>query len=207
MSTKKFKCIFCKRMFANIVKHEDNCPKQFKVLIGPDYEKVRCNICSRDYYKEDKHYWDYYENKLVRRIEFGIWKHLKCAHRIIENIHEYYSSIPIINEEFEEAKDDVIYESARTLLIPDSDYSIDENGVVYNKKGRQLKNHQNETGSFSISIIIGGTQKTKQISHLVALAFIENPNNYQHVIHKDKNRSNNHYTNLEWSDKKEYLKL
>ncbi len=33
---------------------------------------------------------------------------------------------------------------------------------------------------------------------LVAFTFVDNPNNYNEVNHKDRNRQNNHYTNLEW---------
>jgi hypothetical protein len=34
---------------------------------------------------------------------------------------------------------------------------------------------------------------------LVAKAFIENPNNYEHIVHLDNDINNNHYKNLVWS--------
>lgn len=200
----KSSCIFCKKMFSNIIKHEDNCPKQFKVLIGPDYEKVNCKHCSRSFYKEDKNYWDYYNDKLVHRTEYGIWKHLRAAHRITENIEEHYEKIvhvPEINIEPE------IIESTSFRVIPNSKYTIDENGVIKNQSNKIIKSYQNTNGTYYISIIIDHERIRKQVAYFVALAFIDNPNNYQYVIHKDNNRQNNHYTNLEWSDKKEYLKL
>jgi hypothetical protein len=44
--------------------------------------------------------------------------------------------------------------------------------------------------------------KTIFIHQLVATAFIKNPKKYKVVHHKDSNRSNNHYSNLEWTTQK-----
>lgn len=41
--------------------------------------------------------------------------------------------------------------------------------------------------------------KTFKVHRLVAEAFIPNPDNLPNVLHKNGNRDNNHYTNLEWS--------
>jgi len=43
----------------------------------------------------------------------------------------------------------------------------------------------------------------KSIHRLVALAFIDNPNNYEFVNHIDKNKNNNNISNLEWCSSRE----
>lgn len=48
--------------------------------------------------------------------------------------------------------------------------------------------------------------KHNLIHRLVALAFVNNPNSETDVNHKDGNKMNNHYSNLEWCSRSENLK-
>ena len=41
--------------------------------------------------------------------------------------------------------------------------------------------------------------KTFKVHRVVAENFVDNPDNLPYVLHKDGDRDNNHYTNLEWS--------
>ena len=37
---------------------------------------------------------------------------------------------------------------------------------------------------------------------MVAVAFLDNPNNYKEINHKDENKGNNNVTNLEWCSRR-----
>lgn len=49
-----------------------------------------------------------------------------------------------------------------------------------------------------VKLSINGKSQEHKVHRLVAKAFIDNPNNYDCVNHKDENKSNNTVENLEW---------
>lgn len=49
-------------------------------------------------------------------------------------------------------------------------------------------------------LTIDGKEKSFFVHQIIAETFIENPNNYKFVNHKDENESNNVASNLEWCD-------
>lgn len=53
---------------------------------------------------------------------------------------------------------------------------------------------------------INGYRHSVKVHRLVALAFIENAHNHKEVNHKDGNKLNNHYSNLEWCDRSHNIK-
>lgn len=65
-------------------------------------------------------------------------------------------------------------------------------------KGKILTPCNNGKGYLHIYLIKDGKSKKFYVHRLVADAFLENPNNYPCVNHKDENRSNNDVSNLEW---------
>lgn len=73
------------------------------------------------------------------------------------------------------------------------------------KKGKVLKHSLNKRGYPCIRVSIKDVKKSDLIHRLVATAFIENPENKKQVNHKDGNKENNIYTNLEWSTNSENL--
>lgn len=81
-------------------------------------------------------------------------------------------------------------------------YSVSEYGDVRNNNtGKILKPFINNCGYK----IIQFADKKILVHRLVAMAFIDNPNDLPIVEHIDDNPQNNHYSNLMWSTQKDNL--
>ena len=57
-------------------------------------------------------------------------------------------------------------------------------------------------GRLSVMLSNRGKYKRVAIHRLVGLAFVDNPNGYKELNHKDENPLNNRADNLEWCDRK-----
>ena len=57
-------------------------------------------------------------------------------------------------------------------------------------------------GYLTVMLTDHGRAKNMKVHRLVAEAFIDNPNNYPMINHKDECKSNNSFENLEWCDSK-----
>lgn len=55
-----------------------------------------------------------------------------------------------------------------------------------------------KSGYLNVQLWKDGKVKNKMVHILVAMAFIPNPNNYPQVNHKDEDKTNPIYSNLEW---------
>ena len=66
------------------------------------------------------------------------------------------------------------------------------------KKEKKLCKIKNKCGYLYVNLWKQGKQKNYFVHRLVAQAFIENPNNYSCINHKDENKQNNVVSNIEW---------
>jgi hypothetical protein len=71
-------------------------------------------------------------------------------------------------------------------------------GCIFQKE-KLLKLHDNGKNYLYVDLYNHKSERRKYYIHrLVGKAFIDNPNNYPHINHKDENKLNNVYYNLEW---------
>lgn len=79
-------------------------------------------------------------------------------------------------------------------------YLVNANGDVISIKNKEPKllNQWERHGYKRVSLWENGEKFNVSVHRLVATAFLDNPNGYEEINHKDENKSNNNVNNLEW---------
>ena len=78
-------------------------------------------------------------------------------------------------------------------------YEVSDLGRVRNKYNKKLKAIRCAKNGYCITDLKeDGVKSTKYIHRLVSEAFVDNPNNLPCVNHKDEDKTNNRFDNLEW---------
>ena len=78
-------------------------------------------------------------------------------------------------------------------------YAISKNGDVYSYKTNKFFNpSKTKDGYLKVALRAGGKAYYYRVHKLVAMTYLENPNNFTEINHKDFNRENNCLDNLEW---------
>jgi HNH endonuclease/NUMOD4 motif len=93
-------------------------------------------------------------------------------------------------------------------------YAVSDTGLVMQKTNNPVRQGRRagiipqgdaSMGYMQVQLIDGNKRKYFYVHQLVAKAFIPNPNDLPKVNHKDGNKSNNHYSNLEWCTQKQNI--
>lgn len=74
--------------------------------------------------------------------------------------------------------------------------------VVSATTGKPMSLSVNSRGYFKVTLHNGRKLRTFTVYRLVAICFVENPNQYREVNHIDENKLNNRADNLEWCTRK-----
>ena len=96
-----------------------------------------------------------------------------------------------MNQPDEELKDIPGYEGK---------YAISNTGNVWSHYYKKFLNNVVGNHGYVVTHLYSGGIRTQHSRHrLVATAFVDNPENYPIVNHKDGVKTNNHFKNLEWT--------
>lgn len=80
-------------------------------------------------------------------------------------------------------------------------YQVSNYGFIKSLKKEIIrKPHLTPKGYLRLQLQVKGSQKNFFVHRLVALTFLENPNNLPQINHIDGNKLNNKVDNLEWVD-------
>ena len=95
-------------------------------------------------------------------------------------------------KELKKKKKKFIYEGQET------DYSVSTEGEVRKDTTNYILSQSSQQDYKFVGLIINGKQKRMRVHRMVALTFIDNPDNKPYVNHINGNRSDNNVENLEW---------
>ena len=95
----------------------------------------------------------------------------------------------------------------------DGNYSVSSEGRVRsngllkgkNSKVRILKTEMSKKGYLRVGLTKDGKQKKYLVHRLVAIAFLDNPNNLPDVNHKNECKTDNRLINLEWMSRRDNM--
>lgn len=77
-------------------------------------------------------------------------------------------------------------------------YLVSNFGLVYSVRRGKILKPDNARGYLQVTLQKNGAKERRKVHRLVAELFVQNPNNFSYVNHKDENKENNSADNLEW---------
>lgn len=96
----------------------------------------------------------------------------------------------------------------KNIIGFEKQYSISKSGIIVNKDTLEIKSHvkDSNTGYFKVQLWKSGKMKCFFVHRLIAIHFIDNPNNYRCVNHKNGIKTDNRIENLEWCSDKQNIR-
>ena len=107
-----------------------------------------------------------------------------------------------MKEIWKKLKDNGFYEISNYGRFRSLDRYVKNGNGVRIAKGKIIKPTLTRNGYLEYSYKVDGKRKVILAHRLVAMHFIENPNNLPQINHKDENIKNNVVTNIEWCSAK-----
>lgn len=84
-------------------------------------------------------------------------------------------------------------------------YSITQDGRVFNKHGREMKQFDNGKGYLLVNLRHNGKSFSKAVHRIVAEVYLPTIEGKREVNHLDGDKQNNSVDNLEWCNRSENL--
>lgn len=99
------------------------------------------------------------------------------------------------------------YQISNTGLVKCKEHIVKCNNTIRICKEHIVKTGNNGRGYLFVNLYRNNKSHRFYVHRLIAVHFIDNPNNYKEVHHKDKNKFNNTVENLEWIDNSEHKNI
>lgn len=98
-----------------------------------------------------------------------------------------------------------IYEINNQGIIRSIDRFVANKNGERLAKGKTISHIKSNSGYMVVNLKNNGKSKQFLVHRLIALHFIDNPMNLPEINHKDGNKCNNDFSNLEWCSKSENI--